>query len=185
MVQNSQQSWRQFIEFSPPYLSLYLLHPQTHISSIKPKTHVTDRHILHPQTNMSLPVGKNTNTNRHCVRTNKTKNTCHTQTHTAYADTTLTRNTQHTYKTKNTAISVQPFSCIFQPGVIQQDEKEAIETLRPVVMKKVGFNLTQWGFRQMRKLFIDCLGSCLPSVLTQEQQRAGNVVDENVSWLRT
>ena len=36
----------------------------------------------------------------------------------------------------------------------------------------------------MRKLFIDCLGSCLPSVFTQEQQ-AGNVVDENVSWLRS
>ena len=164
MVQNSQQSWRQFIEFSPPYLSLYLLHPQTHMSS---------------------PGGKkNTNRNRHCVRINKTKNTCHRQKHTASTGTTLTRNI-HTYKTKNTSISVQPFSCIFQPGVIQQDEKEAIETLRPVVMKKVGFNLTQWGFRQMRKLFIDCLGSCLPSVLTQEQQRAGNVVDENVSWLRT
>ena len=98
--------------------------------------------------------------------------TCHRQTHTALTGTTLTHNI-HTYKTKNTAISVQPFSCIFQPGVIQQDEKEAIETLRPVVMKKVGFNLTQWGFRQMRKLFIDCLGSCLPSVLTQEQQQAG------------
>ena len=119
--------------------------------------------------------------NTHII--NKTKNTCHRQTHTAFTGITLTHNI-HTHKTKNTAISVLAFSCIFQPGVIQQDEKEAIETLRPVVMKKVGFNLTQWGFRQMRKLFIDCLGSCLPSVLTQEQQ-AGNVVDENVSWLRT
>ena len=137
-----------------------------------------------PNTHVIAWRKKNTNTNRHCVRINKTKNTCHRQTHTAFTGTTLTRNI-HTYKTKNTTISVQPFSCIFQPGVIQQDEKEAIETLRPVVMKKVRFNLTQWGFRQMRKLFIDCLGSCLPSVLTQEQQRAGNVVDENVSWLRT
>ena len=81
-----------------PSLPFTLLqHPQTHISSIK--THVTDRHILHPQTHMSSPVGKK-NTNRHCVRTNQTKNTCHTQTHTAYADTTLAHNTLTKPKTQ-------------------------------------------------------------------------------------
>ena len=88
--------------------------PNTHVINKTKNTCHRQTHTASPNTHV-IACRKKTQTQIDIASAPiKPKNKCHRMTHTADTGT----HNIHTYKTKNTAISALPFSCIFQPGVI-------------------------------------------------------------------